>query len=606
MSTDDNEKSSDQRFPSDLKERYVEARLEGVGGMGRVFSATDTRLAKRVAIKLLPRSNENAQTVIRFQQEAKAVSKLNNKHIVQVMDFGFTTGGEPFLVMEFITGETLATLITRSGQLPIKQVIEIAGQIASGLEHAHGNGVIHRDLKPGNIMIDKNNCVRILDFGLAKILSQEETHWKLTKPGQPVGSVLYMSPEQFQGAETDERTDVYALGLVIYKMVTGQVPFENDNIMELARKRREEAPPAIPPRIDAEQISVKLERVLRTALSIEPEQRFASMSAFNEALSKCLSSQTSEMTAPQVPNKPKATPILLAITGLLLVAAGVAVIAIQNRPKPVKQEIAPPPVPVANYQDQTDKPPPGYKVDDDDGTKYWVLKDNEGDEAVDRLHGSGVTHLSFQSNKEISDNSIKRLANIPLQALCLRSTSIDDGAIEDLNKLNLIGLSLRQTRITEKGIMRLSGNPNLESLDLKYLPATDRCIQYVVKKFPKLMHLNIGETNVTRKCLQYLAPLKDQLVSVYAEGVPFTDADVDTLVGLGVEKIELADSKVTRNCIAKLLKMKKLEWLSLAACEGITPADVAELQRRFPAAVIVPPKALEPDEDLMKYYGTIE
>ncbi|MBX9696368.1 MAG: serine/threonine protein kinase, partial [Cyanobacteria bacterium] len=271
-------------IPQELRERYQDCQTVGAGGMGCVFSALDLRLDKRVAIKVLPASNESPLAVMRFQQEAKAVSKLNHPNIVQVMDFGYTAASEPYLVMEHVKGESLESLIQRCGRLPLDNVIELAIQICTGLVHAHEHGVVHRDLKPANIMLDEDNNVRILDFGLAKILDLPQTDWRLTRPGQPMGSVQYMSPEQVRGEDADERTDIFSLGLVIYDMVNGAPPLSGANLVELLRNRLNEDTPQLPEREDAPELCQALQRVIKGSLERNPDDRYPDAESFEAAL----------------------------------------------------------------------------------------------------------------------------------------------------------------------------------------------------------------------------------------------------------------------------------------------------------------------------------
>ena len=181
----------------------------GEGGMGAVYKARDPRLDRMVAIKTV-----NAQFAERFQREAKAIAALNHPHICQLYDVG-----DDYLVMEFVDGKPVR------GPLPLDDVLRLGKQIASGLAAAHGKNVIHRDLKPGNILVAKSG-VKILDFGLAKVTKSEMD--TLTVPGEVMGTYAYMAPEQFAAEETDERTDIWAMGAVLYEMSTGERAFKRD------------------------------------------------------------------------------------------------------------------------------------------------------------------------------------------------------------------------------------------------------------------------------------------------------------------------------------------------------------------------------------------
>jgi Tol biopolymer transport system component len=210
----------------------------GAGGMGEVFKARDTRLERSVAIKILPREfSHNAQLRVRFEREAKAISQLTHPNICTLHDVG-TENGVSYLVMELLEGESLADRLTR-GPMPMPEVIRVGAQIADALANAHRRGVIHRDLKPGNIMLTRAGA-KLLDFGLAKmgaavtmsggsVAVGETEHKPLTEQGTILGTFQYMSPEQLEGDEADPRTDIFALGAVLYEMATGQRAFQGKN-----------------------------------------------------------------------------------------------------------------------------------------------------------------------------------------------------------------------------------------------------------------------------------------------------------------------------------------------------------------------------------------
>src|SRR5580692_4486193 len=207
----------------------VIARL-GEGGMGAVYRARDERLNRDVAVKVLLAgaiSDPDAQR--RFAQEARAVSALNHPHILTVHDIGIANGW-PYIVTELIDGESLAALMAR-GPVPVRKFLEIAAQCASGLAAAHAAGIVHRDVKPNNIMIRRDGCVKILDFGIAKMTQGQSTaaQHNETTPGMVVGTANYMSPEQARGEALDFRSDQFSLGLVFYRMLTGEAAFERSS-----------------------------------------------------------------------------------------------------------------------------------------------------------------------------------------------------------------------------------------------------------------------------------------------------------------------------------------------------------------------------------------
>src|SRR5262245_36595507 len=205
--------------------------LLGRGGMGEVYLAEDKRLYRKVALKLLPRQFTNdADRVRRFEREARAVSALNHPNIVTIFDIG-QTDGLWFMTTEFIEGQTLRQMLTENKLPPLPDVFRIATQIADALQAAHDLGIVHRDIKPDNVMLRRDGYVKVLDFGLAKAPKKQPIDESapslvssLTQTGTVMGTVRYMSPEQARGLEVDSRSDVFSLGVVIYEMLAGCVP----------------------------------------------------------------------------------------------------------------------------------------------------------------------------------------------------------------------------------------------------------------------------------------------------------------------------------------------------------------------------------------------
>ena len=196
--------------------------------MGVVYKAQDVRLERLVALKfLLPHLRPDEEEKVRFIREAKAASALDHPNIGTIHEIADTDDGQMFIVMAYYEGETLKQKIER-GPLPIKEALDYAVQVAEGLSKAHAAGIVHRDIKPVNVIVTDRGQVKIVDFGLAKVT--EQTH--LTKTGTTVGTVAYMSPEQARGERVDHRTDLWSLGVVLYEMLTGQRPFRGDLIRQ--------------------------------------------------------------------------------------------------------------------------------------------------------------------------------------------------------------------------------------------------------------------------------------------------------------------------------------------------------------------------------------
>ena len=304
--------------------------LLGTGGMGEVYRARDARLGRDVAIKVLPVAySSNPEWLRRFEQEARAAGQLNHPNVLTVYDVGVHEG-TPYIVAELLEGEELRALLKR-GPLPERQALDIARQVASGLAAAHGKGIVHRDLKPENIFITTDGRAKILDFGIAKLKtlpagsSEEHASPHSTAPGIVMGTVGYMPPEQVLGHETDSRVDIFALGVILYEVMSGRRPFSGESAVEVMHAVLKEDPPDLSEANP--KLSVVLVRIVRRCLEKKPEQRFQSASDLSFVL-EALSSTPAPLTASVLAVKTAAAPaprrrllLLAPIVGLAVVVA---------------------------------------------------------------------------------------------------------------------------------------------------------------------------------------------------------------------------------------------------------------------------------------------
>ena len=250
--------------------RYQIIEELGKGGMGRVYKANDTDIKEKLAIKLIkPEISTDKKTIERFQNELRFARKIRHKNVCQMYDLN-REEGTYYITMEYVDGENLKNMIRMSGQLGAGTVISVAKQVCEGLAEAHRLGVVHRDLKPSNIMIDREGCVRIMDFGIARSLKEKG----ITGAGVMIGTPEYMSPEQVEGKDVDERSDIYSLGVILYEMVTGKVPFEGDTPFTVGMKHKGEMPQ--PPKELNSQITDDLNRLILKCLEKDKEKRHQS------------------------------------------------------------------------------------------------------------------------------------------------------------------------------------------------------------------------------------------------------------------------------------------------------------------------------------------
>jgi serine/threonine-protein kinase len=250
----------------------------GEGGMGAVFKGIDVMLEREVAIKVLrPELARQPQIVERFRTEAVTLAKLNHPYIATLYSF-LRQADDFYMVMEYVRGETLDSVIKRSGALAAEASIGLFCQALEGIEHAHRLGIIHRDIKPANMMLTEQGTIKVMDFGIARVLGAD----RMTRAGHLIGTIEYMSPEHVKGDEVDARSDVYSLGILLYEMLTGRVPFTSTSEYELMKCQIEQAP--TPPRVFASHVPLLVEQVIMRALAKKPESRHQTAGEFRALL----------------------------------------------------------------------------------------------------------------------------------------------------------------------------------------------------------------------------------------------------------------------------------------------------------------------------------
>jgi serine/threonine-protein kinase len=318
-----------------IADRYELEELVDHGGMSSVYRGHDRLLERNVALKVLhAHFVDDPEYVERFRREARAVAQLSHPNIVTVIDRG-SSDGHQFIVFEYVDGENLKQLLERTGPLPTDRALELGVEIADALAFAHAHDLVHRDVKPQNVLIDASGDAKVTDFGIARSLDVERG---VTQTGTVLGTSNYLSPEQAEGRQVTPATDIYSLGVVLYELLTGDVPFRGDNLVVVAMKHVTEQPPSL---LDSRpDVPPRLARAIERALAKDPDDRFPSMDAFANELRRCReeaghfdADQTMVRGTPVVPAAPRRPaprvrtrsrsgrlPTILFIAGLVLAA----------------------------------------------------------------------------------------------------------------------------------------------------------------------------------------------------------------------------------------------------------------------------------------------
>jgi tRNA A-37 threonylcarbamoyl transferase component Bud32 len=397
-----------------VAERYELEEVVGHGGMSTVYKAHDSLLERNVALKVLHQQyNEDEDFVERFKREARSVAQLQHPNIVTVIDRG-EEAGRQYIVFEFIDGENLKELVVRKGRLGLRDALEIALEVARGLAFAHDHGLVHRDVKPQNVLLNGDGRAKVTDFGIARSLDVDHG---VTQTGTILGTSNYIAPEQASGQLVDAQTDVYSLGIVLYEMLTGELPFPGESFVAVAMKHIQEPSPNV---LDVRgDLPLRVAEMIDRALEKDPEHRFPTMDAFAAEIEANLDeldrgedgAVTMVVPAAQRLQKPRhrkrvtPLPLLIGLLGALAIAAvviGLLTLRGDGQNVPVGAPIA---IDGAGaydpYGDGIEHDADAPKATDGNVLTYWTTEDyNSGLEGVKKagvglvLDATSVVQLS--------------------------------------------------------------------------------------------------------------------------------------------------------------------------------------------------------------------
>lgn len=605
---------------SPLQGRYEFITVIGAGGAGVIYKAKQKPLGRPVAVKMIHSHLVNVTALKRFLQEAKTISTMHHPNIISVHDFGVSEDNQPYMVMDYVEGTTLSDYIKKEGALEPEFAVNLAMQICDGLSHAHSHSVLHRDLKPNNVMLVPLAAgeyhLRVLDFGLAKLFAEDEQADHLTKTGETVGTPAYMSPEQVMGKKLSPRSDIYSLGCLLYHCLTGFVPFGGATKMETMLKQLNDQPPPFS-EYDID-VSERLEELVMQILSKDPAGRPETMSQVKERLKALMSYHSSgNVSALSRKEKKKEQPkiepkkIALIAVPLLMVSAAGLFTYFYSQQKPAqtvetstKVKASEPAKPDATQVTKIeakipDQDPsaqeatstqtttqtaahtpveqgPDYKPNTNDLEFIGLFKDKDN---IRKVSSNGrdiqnqslfyvselkdLTTLDLSRSKSINDTGLAYLKNMPLISLSLSDTAVTDHGLATIATLKLLKtLDLSITKVTANGLGQLASCRNLQTLDLHQTKLGNSSIDGL-KNLNNLEVLVLGETGVGDSALGALSNMK-MLNALFLNDSLITNAGLSKLSSLeNLRMLDLSGTKIDKQGLKQLAKLPNLKDLRL-------------------------------------------
>ncbi|MBK9145979.1 MAG: protein kinase [Candidatus Melainabacteria bacterium] len=538
-----------------MPERYDVLKELGSGAMGLVLLARDTRLAKQVAIKVLSDERNKEENIRRFQQEARLAGRLNHTNLVRVLDFGVSEKNHPYLVMDFVEGETLKDMISREHRLSPETTMEMLLQVATGMSYAHKQNLVHRDLKPSNIIATTDDAgkrtFKVLDFGIARTIDDDRS---ITRTHAILGSPLYMSPEQARSQTADTRSDIYSLGCIVYECLQGEPPFSGETVMDtLSMHISSEAPaPEAPP---------PLAELVGEMLSKRPDDRPASMDKIIETLHRIqerIHEQIHEQVKDRAPQDREEAPedgankaggksrAFAVILATVLLVAGLWAGSLFVRPDSVKKI---PPAP-RDLDPLKDMPP------------HLARKDVDLDELKEELRRHPDSdRMIFLQTAELNDEIFEILAASDRRQLDLRTAQyVNNKKLSQLKKLNSICVT--HSDFNDQGAVYMAELENLAIIEAGGSEITDRGVA-LLAGLPKLETLELDNTVITDGALASLSRSKS------------------------LKRLHLDRTAISDRGLSDLSRIKSLEYLKVKGCPWVTPQGIAGLREALPGCTVV-------------------
>jgi len=599
--------------------RYKVISTIGTGGMGTVYRVEQLYLKKQFALKTLHSTNATDLKIRRFQKEAQLASRLDHENLVRALDFGLIDGMQPFLIMDLVEGLTLAKYLEMNGRVPVDLALRTFIPICFAMAHAHREGVIHRDIKPGNIVLTKSRpdsttiVPKIVDFGIAKLMEGEEQ--TLTETGQVFGTPLYMSPEQTVGSHVDLRSDIYSLGCVFFEALTGVPPFKGETLVQTILQHRNKTSDSLKKAALGLEFPEGLEQIVAKMLAKDPEARYQDCLTIAQDLSWLIQGKTENIYARVAPNKvldvldePKkyfsASMLITALITAALVSSCFATIWFILNNQPYKYEERQ--VSTQFNQNDSESIMINTVLDHKDDMYLYAMMKNFPNVRSLNLHGKQITDegmQSFQKLQElrnldiskcehVSDKGIEYLTQLPLECLDLTGTDVTGACADSLAKISTLSkLSLMKTDFDDGGCRIFRSLPRLRSLYLSQTKVTSKGVRELSNS--QITELNLDSCSI-RNALQRLTDMN--LTSLSLTNCGITNGDLTILQHLRkVDTLVLNRNPINDEGLLKLTTLPNLKHLSMRFT-NVTAAGARKFARLKPNCSL----AIEEIPDSMK------
>jgi serine/threonine protein kinase len=616
-----------EKFPVD---RYAALEILGDGAAGTVYLCYDNLLKKQVTIKTL--KSLSRDQVIAFQKEARATSILEHDNIIKVLDFGITSGGTPYMVMEHFGATSLDRLIKKDDHLDTATAIDIFVLVCDALSHAHKKKIFHRDVKCSNILISsetQNLQVKIIDFGVSSFKPDEFS--TIVQGVTLVGTPQYMSPDQAQSRPYDARSEIYSVGCSLFEALTGVPPFRGEAALDLINKHATEQPPQLGDVAKERSFSPELEDIVQKCLEKKPENRFQTMDELKDALLRVVSFQENSIHGEnplQVGqksdeaggSKTRVSPVAAIVIPLAVLAVG-SIGAIgwsmfgqlatpdSNLPNVARTmhvgEQIPALVPLHGID------VPTFRIETVADRRWLRADGNVLDKDMLRIKDRRDFQVLDLDRKGLTGTGLIYLRDCKLQGISLHGTTLTDKGYAALSELSTIReLILSRSDISDFNLEQLTSLSDLRFITLNDTPVTDRGMESLSKiktlmticiagaqdvtgkglrsltRLPALSTLIVNFTGITGADLNLLKRNKT-LSTLGVQQLKLTDNDIDVLSTLtGLTHLDIARNYITDKSIDTLARMKNLRELQVAECR-LTQDGIERLKKRMPKCVVL-------------------